>query len=263
MNSLGSPLQVFGRNVWSLMLREMRTKFGDQQLGYLWALLEPIGMIAALALIFSTGLRGRTPALGDSFILFFATGMVPYTSYKTVMSAINRAMKSNKNLLFFPVIKPIDTYIAPLILETITMMIVMLVIFLVYFSFYSTGLPDRWAVTFIPFVYCGIIGFSMSVINNSINSYFNTWQKIFKLLNRPMFFISGVFFIAESLPLAIRKILYYNPILHITEWVRTGYFKGFESRFLDLYYLNGFTIAILFIALLLERTLRRRMSSTK
>jgi len=51
------PFSIMLRNIWSLILREMRTRFGSQTLGFLWAVLEPIGMIAVLALIFSTGLK--------------------------------------------------------------------------------------------------------------------------------------------------------------------------------------------------------------
>ncbi|MBB4305327.1 capsular polysaccharide transport system permease protein [Rhodobium orientis] len=238
------------------MLRDMRTRFSDQSLGFLWAVMEPVGMIAALALLFSTGLKGREPALGESYILFFASGMLPYSAYKSVTGAINRSAKGNRNLLFFPIVKPIDSYVASAVLETTTMVVVMSVIFVSYHVAFGGGLPDSFIMTIVPFIYAALIGFSIGVFNVCIGSVFKSWVKIFKMTSRPMFFISGIFFIAESLPRSIQNILYYNPILHITEWTRQGYFAEFNSDFLDLYYLNGFTISALFIALALERTMR-------
>jgi len=255
------PFSIMLRNIWSLILREMRTRFGSQTLGFLWAVLEPIGMIAVLALIFSTGLKDRSPALGDSYILFFATGMVPYQAYRSVYSGINRAAKAGRNLLYFPILKPIDTYLASMILDALVMTVVLWLVFFAYYAVYETGFPDDWIMTVVPFFYSAVIGFSVGVINLSITSVFGTWQKIFKMLNRPMFFISGILFIAESLPKKFQDFLYYNPILHITELTRMGYFPNFESSFFDPYYLNAFTLGILFIALLMERAMRRKVLS--
>ena len=259
MQTLGSPFHIFLRNVWSLMLRDMRTRFSEQSLGFLWAIMEPVGMIAVLALLFSTGLRGREPALGESYILFFASGMLPYSAYKQVTGAINRSSKGNRSLLFFPIVKPIDAYAASMVLETTVMVVVMCIIFIAYHIAFGGGLPDSFIMTIVPFIYSALIGFSIGIFNVCVGSVFKAWIKIFKMMSRPMFFISGIFFLAESLPRTIQNILYYNPILHITEWARQGYYAEFQSDFLDLYYLNGFTIAALFVALALERTMRRQV----
>ena len=55
---------VQGRVIFALMLREVRTRFGRTQVGYLWALLEPITYIATMTFVFDS--VGRPPRAGDS-----------------------------------------------------------------------------------------------------------------------------------------------------------------------------------------------------
>lgn len=258
--NLGPPLKVFLRNVKSLILREMRTRFGGHQIGYLWALLEPLGAVLMLSIIFSTGLRGREPSVGDSWILFFAAGLLPYNTYRACTQAINKTLRGSRSLLFFPIIKPIDTYIAPIILETLTLFIVMNTVFFVYFAMYGSGLPDSIVMMTLPFLYLAVMGFSLGIINATISLYFKAWMKFWKVINKPMFFISGILYTAETLPAPIQNILYYNPVLHCVEWARSGYFKGWYSGFLDLQFLNTVVIALLFTALMLERSFRRQIS---
>ena len=50
--------------------------------GYVWAVLEPLGMIAFLSMAFA--LVMRSPSLGNSFILFYATAYMPYSLYNKV-----------------------------------------------------------------------------------------------------------------------------------------------------------------------------------
>lgn len=65
-----TSLSVFAtsmRSVSALMLREMSTRYGRTPGGYIWAILEPLGMIIILGLAFA--LLVRVPAMGTSFLL--------------------------------------------------------------------------------------------------------------------------------------------------------------------------------------------------
>ena len=73
---------VNARVIIALMLREMTTRYGKSYGGYLWAFLEPVGMIAVLSVVF--GLAVRTPSLGDNFPLFFASGFLAFNFYMTM-----------------------------------------------------------------------------------------------------------------------------------------------------------------------------------
>ena len=68
--------------IFALVVREMGAKFGRSAGGYLWAIAEPLGGIVLLAIAFSLALRA--PPSGTSFILFYATGTVPFSMFSTM-----------------------------------------------------------------------------------------------------------------------------------------------------------------------------------
>ena len=79
---------------------------------------------------------------------------------------------------------------------------------------------------------------------------------VWAVIGRIVFLTSGLFFVADGMPLALQEWLYYNPILHLTEWLRSGYYANYESRFLDPAYPLGFMLAVLLLGFAAERVFR-------
>lgn len=258
MSDLGTPLQVFLRNTISLTLREMRSKFGNQKLSYVWALIEPLGWILMLSMLFMA-MGTRTPPVGDSFVIFFATGFVPFSAFRDTGNVVRNAVQANKPLLYFPVIKPMDTFVSRALLESLTQATVLALIVGGH-SFIFQTIPDAdWLDVFVPFFLLVVMGFNTGIINCVIMAYFSTWAQIWNVVSRPLLLVSGLFYTAESLPQEGQDILYWNPIMHCIEWVRTGFFPGFESNFLDVQYVLIWAFGGLFLALVLERMFRNKI----
>ncbi len=66
------------RVVRALIIRETRTRFADTRLGYGWALIEPMLHIALLSATFAVLMHG-TPPIGADFLVFYYTGLIPYS----------------------------------------------------------------------------------------------------------------------------------------------------------------------------------------
>ena len=75
------------RTIVALVLREMTTSYGRSPGGYLWAVVQPVGMIVMLSVAFSLLLR--SPSLGTSFILFYSTGILPLRVYQEVAGSVS------------------------------------------------------------------------------------------------------------------------------------------------------------------------------
>ncbi|MDJ0929846.1 ABC transporter permease [Breoghania sp.] len=103
------------------------------------------------------------------------------------------------------------------------------------------------------------MGFSVGIINCVIASLFRIWEQILDVISRPLFILSGIFYLAENLPTEARNVLYWNPIMHCIEWLRSGLFPKFQSNFVDVRYVLAFTFTSLFLALALERVFRKKI----
>ena len=78
------------------------------------------------------------------------------------------------------------------------------------------------------------------------------------LLGRPLFFSSGLFFTAESVPAPLRDWLLYNPLLHMLELLRSAFFHEFESPYGDWSYAVLWAVGAFAFGLLAHQALRRR-----
>ncbi len=258
MNNLGSPLQIFARNTFSMILREMRSRFGEEKLSYAWALLEPLGWVAMMSLVFFA-MGSRVPPVGDSYLLFFTSGIVPYSAYQSVSGTVSKAVKQNKPLLHFPIIKPIDVFVSRAVLGTLTQLTVFAIITGTYCAVYKVSLKADWLNVMVPFIILGIMGFNIGIVNAVIFSYFKTWEHLWTVLTRPLFILSGIFYTIENMPKTAQDILYWNPILHCIEWLRSGLYADFTSTFVDLEFVLLVTFGGLFFALAMERLFRRKL----
>jgi capsular polysaccharide transport system permease protein len=81
-------------------------------------------------------------------------------------------------------------------------------------------------------------------------------------LLRPLFWCSGLFFTANGLPSNVRDILLYNPVLHVIEIVRDGWFPSYEAQHASAGYAMAWMLCLLVLGLLLERVVRRKIEVT-
>ena len=103
----------------ALVLRETRTRFGEHQLGYLWALLEPLLWIGTFWAMY--WLLSRSAPDGMELVAFLTTALAPYLLFRHVYSRAATAIGSNRGLLFYPQIQPLDLVWARTVLEFATM----------------------------------------------------------------------------------------------------------------------------------------------
>ena len=123
--SLSEPLvpvkrRKFGslRAIFALILREMATTYGRSPGGYIWAIAEPVAGITFLTLIFSLMLN--SPPIGNSFALFYATGMLTFLMFSDVQARVMLSLMYSKPLLAYPTVNFIDAIFARAILASMT-----------------------------------------------------------------------------------------------------------------------------------------------
>src|SRR4051812_19330672 len=103
--SLARGAMVQLQVVHALVMRETRTRFGAQQLGYLWALLEPLLWISTFLIAYSV--MHRKVPFGMDALGFLATGVLPYQVFANNVGKIGEAINGNRGLLFYPHVKPL------------------------------------------------------------------------------------------------------------------------------------------------------------
>ena len=249
----GSPLATTGRVVAALLLRETRVRFGKSQIGYLWAVLEPLGGIIIFASVFH--MIGRVPDVGQSLYLFLALGMLGYSMQRRLAVQLGGAFEANQALLSFPIVKRVDTLLARGILEIATSLLSIGIIIAGLMVIEDIPPPAHLDILVGGIAALALLGFGLGTVNAVLNSYFGSWRHIEGLIHRPLFLMSGIFFVPSTMPTAITEILVWNPILHGIEWLRYGYYEGYRPDFISFEYLIGWGLVTTLLGLAAERFL--------
>lgn len=243
------------RSISALMLREMSTSYGGKPGGYVWAILEPLGAILILSFGFS--LLIRTPPMGNSFVLFYATGFLPFSLYMDLSNVVARSLNFSRPLLAYPSVSWIDALLARLILNALTNVLVCYLIFTGILLFTDT----RTVVEIMPIVTAFslaiLLSMAIGTLNCVIGGLFPTWDMLWSIATRPLFLVSGVFFTFDSMPSTLQDYLWWNPLVHIIGLTRQGFYPMYHGQYISVAYVLLLSMIILFFGLLLMRRYHR------
>ena len=253
---MSSALTVQARVIGSLIFRETRVRFGGTRLGYLWALIEPILHVAVLSTIYVVW--GRQAPVGN-LQMFFITGIMPFFLFSHTSSRLARSISSNASRLRLPPITNMDIVFAKALLQALTWVAVFAILLFLVMLGGKLILPQRLEECAAAALFTFLLGFGVGLINAVLNMLFKSWEHLYSALTRPLYLLSGVFYLVDALPEQARRVLVWNPLVHAIEWFRAGYFTHFSSLTLDRGYLIKWAVGSVVLGLCLERAMRRRL----
>lgn len=245
-----SAFTVQCRVLHALILRELKSRYGNRHLGFMWALIEPIIFMSIFIGIFQ--LIGRDSQGGIPVPLFILTGFGPFLMFRNVFAEVAIGTRGHQSLLMFPQVTRMDLLISKLIL-TVLVSITVFLILMVALCFYgfTFQIEDPMGVM-TGFTAMALLGFGLGLVLGALSIRYEFVRSISEpVLGRPLLLTSGVFFTASMLPPAAREIVLYNPLIHCVELIRASMFESFESRYVDLNYVMVFTLVLISFGLML------------
>lgn len=252
-----STLQSMGRIHQALLLRNIRTRFFGTGLGFLIALAWPLahmGLLLAISVAFS-----RLAPYGESPVVFFATGLMPFMAFLYVSRYMMTSVQGTRPLLAFPVVKITDLLMAGAVLEVMSSVCSLIVLVVVLESLGINMMPAEPAQAAFALMSAMLLGLSFGVLNSLLVMALPIWGIASGLLSVLFYITSGIFFVPSALPAEVRYWLAFNPLLQDIEWMRSAYYDGYGAGMLDKAYAVEFPIVLLFMGLVVERTFRGRL----
>lgn len=244
-----------GRAVLALMLREMATTYGRSPGGYLWAVLEPVGGIAVLTMIFSFGFNA--PSLGTNFPIFYATGILPFMLFHSVCNRVSTALLFSKALLAYPSVTFLDALLARFVVNTATQVMVGYLVFGGILTVYETRtLPDPTQIAY-SFALTALLALGIGTLNAYLIARFAVWQVVWSILTRPLFLISGIFFLFHAIPQPAQDFVWFNPLIHVVGVMRAAFYPTYDAGYVSGSYILAVAAVSFTAGLLLLRRSHR------
>lgn len=255
---LSAPQQVGGiRVIAALILREMSTRYGRTPGGYIWAVLEPLGMIIILGWAFS--LLARSPSLGTSFLLFKATGFMILQIFNVLGGQVGNSLTFSKPLLKYPRVTWVDAIAGRFTLNLIVLLVVTILILSGIIIYEGLTATFNWPAIFIAVGLTAALGLGVGCLNCYLFMRFPVWNQLWSILTRPLFLISGVIILYEDLPAIGREYLWYNPLLHLTGLMREGFYPLYRPTYISISYIGIWVVIPMALGLLLLRRYHREL----
>ena len=246
------------RIIVALILRDIRTRYSESRLGFLWVLMEPIVHVGVLAIVFQFTMQGRPP-MGSNFFLFYFTGVMPYLLLNHLALRVGTAVKDSRSLLSISSIVPMDLLISKSLVEIFVTAVVFFIFIGLFHVFGVDGTPVAPELVFVAFAITWILGTGIGLICAALFRLGMIVETALSVLLRLLYFTSGIFYVPANLPLFARDILVWNPFLHVIDLMRVGFFRGYQPPWNDAGYALEISIIVLLCGFVAIAVTSRRL----
>jgi ABC-type polysaccharide/polyol phosphate export permease len=243
--------QIQRRVIGALILREMITRYGRNNIGFLWLFIEP-----ALFTLVVTAFWSATRSVHASSIQIEAFALTGYSAvqlWRNLPSRCTGAIKSNMALLHHRQVTVLDIYAARLVLEIMaaTMAFVFLSI--------SFGLLDivEWPADTMKvlggWLLLAWFGIGLALTIAGLSERMPVVGRLWPPFSYVLFPLSGVAFLVDALPTRLQEIVLWLPMLSAMEFLREGWFGMSIRAHYDIPYVIVFDLGLTLIGLSMVR----------
>ncbi|ARS28215.1 ABC transporter permease [Sphingomonas sp. KC8] len=255
MERFKNGLRVQVLVVKALMIRELTTRFGRENIGFLWVMVEPL-LFAGLVGVVWTIMKGPE-SHGIGVVAFVASGYIPLTFLRHSFNKSVSIFVANSALLYHRQIKILDFIFVRVLVEAIGAMMayVFIGIVLGYFGMFPMpadvgSLVAGWGI-YILFV------LSVCTVLAPLSEVSETVEKLIPVSVYVAIPFSGTFNMAAWLSPEARSYLMWSPLVSGMELMRYGLFGSAVEPYYDVPAALGVSACFLVVGLVLCRRVRR------
>lgn len=246
------------RVIGALLLRDLRARMAGSAWNYAKFIAVPLFHLLSLSITYA--IIGRRVLLGTDQIVFFVSGILPFILFLYPIRSNIHVLEENRPLLVFPIINPIDIVLARILLEAINSLAIIGILATMLYLAGIDVMPKNIFKTVTGIAATIGLAVSFCIPNAIIARLIANWQQACVLTAIGLYIISGAFFLPSQMPESIRTAMYFNPLAHCVEWIRSGYYETYKEGLLDRGFLGSSILGLTALGLVLERYLRGKLN---
>ena len=255
--SLLRSLLIQRRVIGALLRREILTRYGRHNIGFLWLFVEPMMFTLGVTALWTFLKAGQVSAL--PIVAFALTGYSSVLLWRNMPARCNSAIEPNLSLLYHRYVKIIDVYYARIALEAMGATISFVVLGLLFVSIGLLEPPEDVLKVIAGWVMLAWFGGALAIFLGSLSYDNELIEKIWHPASYLLFPLSGAAFLVDALPKPAQEVVLYLPMVHGLELLREGYFGSVMRAHYDMAYMGSFTALLTLLGLARVRTVGRRI----
>lgn len=235
VTGLRRSFQIQRRVINALVLREMLTRYGRHNIGFLWLFVEPMLFTLGVTVLWTA-----TKSVHGSDLPIVAFALTGYSSvllWRNMPSRCIGAMNPNLPLLYHRNVRPSDIYASRLLLEAAgaTMSFTFLSLLFVFIGMLK--LPEDVLQVIGGWCMLAWFGAALALFLGALSEFSETVEKLWHPMAYFTFPLSGAAFLVDALPVQAREYLLILPMVHGVEYLREGWFGSQITAHYDMGYM--------------------------
>lgn len=242
-----NPWTINRRVVGALFLRELLTRYGRNNIGFLWLFVEP--MLFTLAI---TAFWTATRSIHGSDIPIVAFALTGYSSllmWRNMPGRCTGALKANMSLLYHRQVTVLDVFTARILLEFMAVSTSFVALAIGLYAAEWLTAPEDILQVLAGWLLLGWFGAGLALTIGGLSERYDIVGKLWPPVSYFMMPLSGVAFIVDALPPKMQEIALYLPMLNALEYLREGWFGSLMRAHYDLGYVAIVNLILTFVGL--------------
>ncbi|MEN9503040.1 MAG: Polysialic acid transport protein KpsM [Pseudomonadota bacterium] len=250
--SIMNSLAIQQRVVHALLLREMLTRYGKNNIGFLWLLAEPLLFMSAI-LILAINIRMDQLNLAIPLAAFALTGYSGAFAWRDIANQCKNAMRANSGLMHHRNVKILDIFISRILLEFISNTATFIILILILVNVGLINFPVNTLYVIFGWLLLNWFGGAIGLCLGILSEYSEVFGRIWNATSFPIFAVSGAAFFVDWMPEPIRSYLLWVPMIHGIETMRHGFFGDIVTTYEDPMYFITVNLCFTLVGLLLVK----------
>lgn len=249
MRQLLSELVRNRELVSALALQELRVRYKRSVLGFFWALLNPLFMMAILTVVFTYIMRVKIQA----YSIFMLSALLPWTLFNQALTYSAESIVSHAHLLKKMYIAKTIFPVAAVLANIINFSLSMIPLFVLMIAL---RFPLHWTWIYIPVPLFGLLLFSLGCgfFVAAANVFFRDVAHIIQIVLQGWFYLSPVIYSVDFVPHRYQWLFHLNPMVYTLNGFRLAIYYGQLPQLSSV----AMTFAVGFLALYLGYAFFRR-----
>ena len=231
-SKLQAGWRIQARVIGALMIRELNTRFGRENIGFLWIMAEPL-MFAVLVGIVWRVWRGPEE-YGIDIISFVVTGYIPLVFFRHAVSRSVGVFTANSSLMYHRQVKLLDFIFVRFLIEMIGSMMAYTLIGCILYVVGIFPFPHDIGVFLAGWFLYAYVIFGICLIFGPVSEMSEVLEKIVPVTTYIMVPFSGTFNLMQYMPPTAREYLLYSPMVTGMELMRNGMFGDVVHPYFDV-----------------------------
>ncbi len=228
-----------------LVSRDLHRKYRSFRLGYLWSILEPLGMAVTMWFVFDILLGGRK--LGESpYFMFLVVAILPWWWFTKGISSATRVFRGRTAPLRVSVLPTQTMVMRRLLVSTADFVLslpIVVAAMIVTWTFPGPLIVFYPVAMVVQFVFM----YGLSLLVGAISAVIPDFARIVRILLRAAFYLTPVLYAISNIPAGARMIAPFNPLVGILGLYRIGWWPT-ESESASAYLISLVVCVVLFAA---------------